>query len=115
MHASGGFSWGDAGDPGGPNFRVAGVTTLVGRAEMMASSYMANGFHLSLGSIYTGRTSVNPTNAINFYAGIAPAGTTAGAPFCTLYCKLVGAVYRLFYMDSGGTEIGPLSGPGGPV
>jgi len=71
-------------------------------------AFLSNGFSLHVGSATrVGRTSVNPTNVINFYPGTLPAGTMAGG--LQVYAKDSGAgLIRLYYMDSGGTERGPL-------
>ena len=79
--------------------------------RMASNSFLKNGAHLSIGTTtYTGRATTNPTNAINLYPGTAPVGNTGVDPFVTLYTKDAGAgVYKLYYMDSAGTEVGPLT------
>lgn len=69
---------------------------------------IANGLHMSIGALtYPGRATTNPTNALNLFEGTAPAGTLADG--LTIYAKDVAGVTKLFYMDSAGTEVGPLA------
>ena len=80
------------------------------RASVSSAGHwlFGNGFHLNVGvATYPGRTTTNPTNAINIYEGTAPAGTLADG--LTIYAKDVAGVTKLFYMDSAGTEVGPLT------
>lgn len=89
--------------------RIDEINVSVLRA--VSNSFIGNGAHLSVGtSTYTGRATTNPTNAVNIYPGTVPVGNTGVNPFVTLYTKDAGAgVYKLYYMDSAGTEVGPLT------
>lgn len=70
--------------------------------------FIPNTFSLHVGSATrVGRSTTNPTNVINLYPGTLPVGTMVGG--LQVYAKDSGAgLIRLYYMDSGGTERGPL-------
>lgn len=71
------------------------------------SMYFSGPF-INVGSAtFVSRSVTNPTNAINIFAGTAPAGTLSNG--ITLYAKDDGAgTKKLYYMDSAGTQHGPL-------
>lgn len=61
------------------------------------SKFLQSGFHFNVGATtYPGRSSTNPTNAINIYDGTAPAGTLANG--VTLYSQ----AGKLWAMDASG-------------
>lgn len=79
MHPSGGFSWGDATDPGATNFRVAGTTTVVGSETAAAfipssSTIPTNGMYLSAANTLAFAT--NTTAAMQIKTGVTIGGTT---------------------------------------
>lgn len=81
------------------NTVVGGTLAVTGASTFTTASFWANGFAgINVGSsVYTGRGTTNPTNALNIYDGTAPAGA-AGSGFETLYST----AGELRVMDAGG-------------